>query len=236
MKLKFTILIVFGIVLNTLLALDLDRSPPKREFDDSKIKAYQLTSDFVYTKKSAKVNLWDGFFEWLAEKLEDLFDDKDAEFIGKFAYIIIRVLLWVIIIFAVGTIVYSLYKNGAFGVFGRKHKSVNISSDDFHILQSNPEWDELIKDAVDKGKFNQAIRLLYLRMLYLLGDSNQIEIIESKSIRDYQQELPSEFIKQFTTLSRYYQYAWFGGVTIDDEQFKEVHREFINFNVVADVE
>lgn len=207
-----------------------------RSFDAESIEEYKEDREFNYETQSANINWWNGFYEWLVAAIQDLFDEEDAETIGKTVYIIIRILLWAMVLFAIGMLGYSLYTKGVFGIIGRKPHQVNILGDDLLIIQSDQDWDALIKEAIIDRKYNEAIRFMFLQILKALSDSKLIELDKSKSTRDYQSELSAEYTNQFSILSRYYQYAWFGGVEIDESHFNEMHSRFKDFKVLNHVD
>lgn len=236
MRSLFTFILIFAIGFNSIGSV-VDISEPKpRHFDQRKIEEYKANPEFNYIHESQQSHWWSGFKEWLVEKLSYWFEDKDTEEISKIIYVSFQVLLWLIMISSIGLIIYSLYKKGLFGVIGRKKEELELLYQDLEdkVLETN--WNELIIQAIQQKQFNAAIRLLFLQLLQSLNNANQIEWDKAKSIRDYLHELHDQHREGFTSLARYYQYSWFGDVTIDEPHFNEIHHEFKSFNINVNVE
>ncbi len=237
MRFRLTLsLLLLTIVTNSYSASDTLAVRELRSFDSLRLEQYQSDSDFDYVTKPAEINWWKGFSEWVISIIRNLFEEEDAVAIGQIVYVVIRVLLWALAIFSIGIVIYSLYKKGVFGLIGRKQQEVNISDEDLLFIQKEEDWEERIRESIDECNYNEAIRFLFLQVLRILDDTNHIELDKAKSIRDYQKELSNTYSNQFKVLSRYYQYAWFGGVGIDKEHFNEMHSTFRDFNVATNVE
>ncbi|MEQ8925638.1 MAG: hypothetical protein RLO81_07465 [Fulvivirga sp.] len=236
MRFGITLFLFVAITFNLFGTSDTLNVRDVRSFDSSKLEQYRADSDFNYSTGSAQVSWWIGFREWLADLLQDYFQDKDEEAIGQIVYIIIRVLLWALALTAIGLVLYSLYKKGVFGLIGRKRHQLTMSDDDLLLIKEEIEWEKLIRQSIQNQKYNEAIRYLFLQVLKILSDLGKIELNKAKSIRDYQRELSIEYSDQFALLARCYQYVWFGGVTIDKKHFEDLHATFRDFNETVNVE
>ncbi|MEP3387304.1 MAG: hypothetical protein ABJO02_03895 [Reichenbachiella sp.] len=206
-----------------------------RTFDQKKLEAYKNNSEFTYLHESQTSHWWDGVQEWFANVLNDWFDDANPEGVGNFFYILFRIVLWGLLLFALVMVVYSLYKKGFWGMFSRKKHEIDPFYGELEdqVLETN--WQELVEKAILNKQYNIATRLLFLQLLQSLNHSELIIWEKSKSIRDYQKELTDEFKEGFLTLSRYYQYAWFGDVVIDELHFVQIQEEFQSFKANLNV-
>ena len=73
-----------------------------------------------------------------------------------------------------------------------------------------------IEDAIENKNYKLAIRLYYLFALKKLTDSGSIEWAPGKSNHDYYYELKRKAAKEhFSSLSRLFEYAWYGGFKIE---------------------
>ena len=230
MKLGVTFLAIISIALNSFGSFEATGIDTFRGFDQEKIEAYKVNPDFVYIHKSQVSHWSDGLYEWLADILSDWFKDKDATEIGIIIHTIFKVALWALLIFALGMLTHSLYKNGVFGVLGRKKQELELSFNDLENQVLETDWQLLINKAVMNSQFNIATRLLFLQLLQSLNKGNLIEWDKAKSIRDYNRELGTQYQHDFSSLARYYQYSWFGNVVIDASHFNEIQEEFKTFN------
>lgn len=207
-----------------------------RTFDKSKIEAIKADPDFSYVQESKVTHWWDGITAWIIKKLSDLFKDNSPEAIATILYTILKIVLWSLLAFALIMLGYSLYKNGAFGVFGKRKKKIDISFGTLEDKVLETDWNALIHTAIANRQYNVAIRFLFLQLLQALDQHNMIAWNKSKSIRDYQLELNNDYRSRFFSLAKYYQYSWFGEVTIDEKHFNEMHEEFKSFKINAHVD
>ena len=92
-------------------------------------------------------------------------------------------------------------------------------------------FDKLIADAVAKGDFRTGIRLLFLKSLKILADRNFIQWEHGKTNHDYLAELKKDDLKKgFNELNYYFEYAWYGNFSVNDETFKRVQQVFREWN------
>ncbi|MEO9852016.1 MAG: hypothetical protein ABJH72_18285 [Reichenbachiella sp.] len=236
MKSVLTILFLACSMTTSFGAIDSIYVESNRNFDQIELEAYRSNPDFSYIHESQTIHWWDGIYEWLVNFLSDWFEDKDSVAIGGLLYIVTKIALWTLMILAIGLLAYSLYKNGVFGVIGRKRQALDLSFSELEDQVLETDWQQLIGKAVANQQFNVAIRLHFLQLLQSLNSVNQIEWNKSKSIRDYQRELSAQYNQGFVALARYYQYSWFGDVQIDESHFNQMQDEFNSFNSSLNVE
>ena len=236
MRARLTLLLIVISALTSFASLSTENIPIYRNFDQSQIESYKANPAFSYVHASQRTNWWAGVQEWLVGVLSSLFDVEDKAQANAIFYIIVKVILWIIALSAIGIIVHSLYKKGVFGVIGRKEESFSLEYHDLDAKVLETDWQVLIVKAIDQKQFNVAIRLLYLQLLQTLNNAHLIEWDKSKTIRDYQGELNDPYREGFTSLARYYQYSWFGNVSIDELHFYMIQDEFKAFKASSNVE
>lgn len=219
-----------------VLALSITYKAQERTFSNDSIEKYHNNSDFNYIEKPTNLSWWQLFKEWLYNILKDFFSDKSGDEIVSLLDLILDILMWGIITIAVGIVAYSLYKRGFFGITSKKSTKIDHSFVELEeqVLETN--WKKLIDEAISKEQFNSAIRFMFLRILQSLNQEGKIIWQKSKSIRDYQREVPRDIKSEFKDLATYYQYSWFGKVSIDHIHFENIKKEFEQFNSLLNVE
>jgi hypothetical protein len=116
------------------------------------------------------------------------------------------------------------------GPFGKN----NPSDLDYSLLEENLQninFQQAIQDAVYEKNFRMAVRLLYLQSLKNLADHKLINWQINKSDEAYIQELNGNLLQQsFIDITLQFESNWYGGIPIDENEFRTVSERFINFN------
>jgi len=95
-------------------------------------------------------------------------------------------------------------------------------------------FDVPLKDFLQKSmaekRYRDAVRLLYLILLKNLADKNLINWRPGKTNHEYQAEIEDDEIKkQFSHLTRMYEYIWYGDFKISATEFDTIHDRFDEF-------
>ena len=237
MKLKglFLFLLSLNLGISILCAKDFNSNDIVfRSFDQEKIEVYKENSDF-YMLESAPLGLWERIIEWLSNKFKNIFKNVPNDKISSTLGIVIKIFLWGLGIFAVVMIFITLFKHGVFKVIQKVDKSVEIKHQNLEeqILETN--WQNLIDIEINAGRFNVALRLLFLQTIQLLNEKKYILWKKNKTNFDYLRELrKTGFDRSFTKLMQYYNFGWFGDFEIKELEFSEIHSEFKTFNTSID--
>jgi hypothetical protein len=94
-----------------------------------------------------------------------------------------------------------------------------------------------ISEATRSGNLKDAIRWWYLYTLYNLDHKKFIVLSEEKTNNEYIKSLrPTPYYKQFAALTLDYEYVWYGGFSIDDQQFRHIRQSFSDFNQIIEGE
>ncbi len=200
-----------------------------RTFDQERIDEIKNQTAYIYNGE-APVRFWDQFIEWLIAKLTTLFDGASERQISIFIKII-QGILWGLGIFAVVMIFFSLFKYGAFNPLKKENKldDIEFNSLEEKVLETN--WQELIDLEINAGKYNVALRLLFLQSIQLLNEKQLICWEKNKTNYDYLRELrKTNFETSFKNLIQYYNFGWFGDFEIKEWYFSDIHSEFKAFN------
>jgi hypothetical protein len=100
------------------------------------------------------------------------------------------------------------------------------SEEDIHGI----DFDAEIEKAIAQNNFRLAVRLLYLRCLKQLNDSQLIQWQLDKTNSAYINELADpEQKKTFSLITRQFEYVWYGNFAIDKQAFVNIAQLFQNF-------
>lgn len=190
-----------------------------RDFDQSKLNELREDEDYNYTEApTVAESLWDRFWRWIAQFFGLVFNEMAYTDWGN-------VLLYVLAVCALVIIVMAVLKVDAFRVLSGSDK--NVTKGVFHENIHEMDFDALIKEALAKRDFRNAVRLVFLQSLKLLSDKQHIDWQPGKTNHDYLDEVRSLDVKQgLGQLSYYFDYAWYGGFTISETQFARVKAIF----------
>ncbi len=115
-------------------------------------------------------------------------------------------------------------------LFNSKPENRSVESpleEDIHGIHFE---EELLK-ALNKAHFRQAVRLLYLQSLKELSDRNLIDWQLGKTNRTYLLELKEMPMKEhFASLTGQFEYVWYGGFSLGEQEFERIQEEFRTFN------
>lgn len=105
------------------------------------------------------------------------------------------------------------------------------------VIQSEEEKDifsinfnDAIEQAIREKNYRLAIRLQYLHVLKILTDKNIIKYQPDKTNFDYLLQLkPTGYYSEFFSVTRNYEYSWYGLFNIDEEKYNQVKKSFLDF-------
>lgn len=192
-----------------------------REPADEKQKELLNNPNYIYDRIGpAPKTLWQRFKEWMARKINELFNSKGGE-IG------LAILKYALIITAIVLIVFLLLKNNIRSLFYGKSASIAIDfkelEEDIHKIDFNG----LIATALLERDFRRAIRLHFLKLLKELTDKNLITWRTDKTNNDYFIELSNtKYSSNFKELAFLYEYIWYGNFQLDEADFLATIEKF----------
>lgn len=169
--------------------------------------------------------------ESLWEKLYRLATEWFNKVLGKSATTwIFRNGMYVGLFVIIGLIIWRIFVSEQMGLFTRKqHQSgVGINTiGDIHGIDFEPQ----IVQAVAQKHYREAVRLYYLRTLKQLEDCELIRWKPDKTNHDYVNELrQTPFSAQFSTLTRHFEYVWYGDLPLNTSDFEQIQAEFGAFS------
>jgi len=195
-----------------------------RRVNEAILNDLKADSDLQYKEPpTIAESLWSRFLKIIGQFLEELFETAVQTSWGNFFSYLLGVIVIVVIIMMI-------LKVNAFQIFYSGQGAGTMSK---HVLDENiheMDFEKLIDEAVTKKDFRKAIRLLFLHALKLLSDRHFIRWDQSKTNHDYIAELKADDLKKgFHELNFYFEYAWYGNFSINDEIFSKVQNTFIDW-------
>jgi len=212
---------------NRVLRIKIDTAAINlQKFDKHAIDKFRSDKDFDYRGNGVGVeaSLWERFWSWLWDKIL-----RGVGSVPHGGTIIMYTLLLAGIIFLIYIILKAAGLDPA-GLFRGSAQPLTLSytesSENIHEIN----FDEEIEKAISQHNFRLAVRLLYLKCLKQLSDSNLIQWQIDKTNSVYLYELADSPQKQtFGTLTRQFEYVWYGNFPIDQHAFGNIFDLFQDF-------
>ncbi len=200
-----------------------DRSPQTARYPaDSALNSYRADRDYQYGDDiPPPESLIGKFFTWLFRKIGAFFNSPSYQSFWRY----------VILIVIAGLVVYLGVKAEYLGflVPGRSARSTldyETLKEDIHAI----DFERELETATTQGNFRLAVRLLYLRSLKQLTDRNLIDWKPDKTNGQYVYELGNQpFSGQFNTLTRDFDYVWYGDFPLDKPRYEVLQTQFSQF-------
>jgi len=182
-----------------------------------KINDYRNDNDFKYIHKNSPDNFWDIFWDFLKKALKSAFSNNGiAPYFRTVFYIMV-----------ITTVILLVRKADISSIFS---KNKSISENRAEYLEETiygVDFDKNISNAIIQNDYRLAVRFLYLKLLNILDSKNLIEWFPGKTNRKYLQELKNHtFYNDFKTLSKIYDYIWYGHFVPDKNTFDTFYSVF----------
>lgn len=195
-----------------------------RSFDAATLKAYKAQKDFIYDDEApVGDSLWARFWSWFWKMIDRIFGDRVSGNVVKYLVIAAFVALLTFIIVKLSGLKLMM--------FTKRSKPVAVP---YHETEENIHelnFAEEIEKASNAGNYRLAIRLFYLLSLKKLSDRQLIHWLPEKTNQHYLEELKDEKKKsQFASLTRQFEYVWYGEFMINREVFNQFRTSFERFN------
>jgi hypothetical protein len=197
-----------------------------RRFSEPALDKYRAERDYQYNEvgPNQQISLWDRFWNWFWRAI--LGGLSASPGIGSF-------LKYLFLILAIACIAYFVMKLLGMDIesliLGKARKTplaYSESTENIHEIN----FDEEIEKAISTHNYRLAVRLLYLRSLKQLNDGEYIKWQPEKTNSAYIYELNNPTVRQdFISLTRQFEYVWYGGFSIDGSAFGNINQLFQNF-------
>ncbi|NHF61311.1 DUF4129 domain-containing protein [Flavobacteriaceae bacterium TP-CH-4] len=198
------------------------------EISEDRLEAYRNDPAFDYEVVKTERTWWDDFKEWLGNVLLRFFEwvfgaEKAVGFLANFIRIIPYILLGVLIFILIK---FFLKANANAMELAKKDESLVVLSEEEHLIK-NEDIQVLIQKALTAKDYRLAIRYYYLFILQKMSAKNLIEWQLQKTNDDYLEELQSKELKgPFRTITRLYDYIWYGSFSLDEAKYQRAERAF----------
>ena len=147
-----------------------------------------------------------------------------------FNTLFVRVLFWILAVFFIVFILYKLFLTESF--FRKTSGRLNVSAQQHEETAiTSSAFEKMINDAIINKDFRSAIRYLYLQTLQKLSTSGIIQLSHDKTNYEYVKELSGRIHQnEFASLTRNYEYVWYGKFNIDQEIFNRLQKDFKQYH------
>ena len=189
-----------------------------RTVSDEDWKKMKEDKGFIYTEDKNKA---------VKQKKVDLAPFAN---IGKFFNsTMLTVLMFLLVAILLVVVVYHLFFSGG-NYFGKRKSQTDTDSASFENVAEYSAWDQTLKEALDKNDYRLAVRVLYLQTLQQMHQQGWILFEQEKTNWDYVQELKqAEHLKEFTMLTTYFDYIWYGHFDIEGNQYQSIELRYRTF-------
>jgi hypothetical protein len=140
-----------------------------------------------------------------------------------------QIIIWAVVIVSL-LVIARLLARSSFGKLTRSApKLTGFNFNDLTEDLATINYTQRIAEALSENNFRLAIRWHYLEMLYQLDKQQQIVFAPYKTNIDYRYELKNKNIQAaFTSLSRIYDYVWYGEFVINETDYVNNAGAFLN--------
>lgn len=130
-------------------------------------------------------------------------------------------LLYTILILAFIVLILVLFRSHFQGIFLHdKKEGINITRNE---IDESVNFEELLNDALARNNYNLAVRYLYLILLRQLNTLKLISYKPGKTNIEYISEINNpEIVPLFRTVTRNYEYAWYGQFPLDQQAYRTI--------------
>lgn len=140
----------------------------------------------------------------------------------------IRNILYVVLGLALLTILFVLIRNN-YGRFLQKAPA-HLPEDQYRVVEdsiSGVDFDTQIAEATNQGRYAEAIRLHYLKILGQLDEQGRISWQHNKTNHDYLRELKGQAEHPtFRKVTRIFEYVWYGQFPLNQALFHQSLQPF----------
>lgn len=138
--------------------------------------------------------------------------------------------IWILVMLIVtGAVIYFLSAN-KISLFSKNDKRImdeNGEGEEEDLF--NMKYPELIRKAVAEKNFRLAVRLHYLQTLTMLDEKKLIRYIPENTNQHYLMQLHgTKYFNEFATVTRDYEYVWYGNFALAETGYERVREDFIN--------
>ncbi len=200
-----------------------------RQIDKENLQKYQDDNAFDYEVTEAERTWWGDFTIWLSNLFRRVFEgifgvEKAAGLLASFLRIVPYLLLGILIFLLIK---FFLKVNARALLQAKKEQSAVGLSEEEHLIK-NEDLQQLVQKALAEKNYRWAIRYYYLFLLKLMSEKELITWEPQKTNDDYNQEIKKLELQQpFSSITRLYDYIWYGEFPIDEFKYRRAEKTFL---------
>jgi hypothetical protein len=197
-----------------------------RSFDGTTIQRFKNASAYQYSRPQQGLTAWQRFWMWV------------GLLVARFLYFVSQTVIGQVIFYSAAglLILYVILKIMRIDIrnlFYRSSASAGIAFKTEEANIHDLDFEKLIREAVDKKQFRDAVRLIFLRALKMLSEEQLIRWLPGKTNDEYLFELRQHPAgPRLRELRYYFDYAWYGHFEINGQTYEAVHKTFTEFKAL----
>lgn len=199
-----------------------------KEINEDELSPYLNNPDYNYEEEVPQATWWDDVKAWFYNIIKRIFEwifGMDAA-VGPLAFFL-KIVPYLLLFFLIFLLIrFFLNANLRAMKNVEMNKSTVGLSEEEHIIK-NENIDDLIQKALIAKDYRLAVRYWYLQILKLLSEKELIIWELQKTNSDYLYEISTQELKTpFATVTRWYDYIWYGDFDIDEHRYQKVAHSF----------
>lgn len=193
-------------------------------FDTAAISELKAVPDHDYDRYVYEQELlWDRFKRWLGYQLRKLFGSRTGQAIMDHLHYVILALAVLVVLMLLRKRLFSPVLVPA------PHAARQVR--ELTVDPTSLDLDALLEQAEKQEDWRGALRLHYLKMLRHLVDQGHVRWQPENTDEDYLRQLDdAEERSRFRELSFLFRWAWFGGLPVDADRYRDWAPAFIRFH------
>lgn len=142
-----------------------------------------------------------------------------------------KIFFWALALIFIGFVSYKVLVKD--GIFLRKKSKLIVEDGEEPVqdLDDLSKYDTFIWEAENSNDLNLATRYLFLKTLKNLSEREFISFSPDKTNKEYLHEMKTNnYHEEFESLTRNYEYVWYGKFLIDKNAYQQLKEKFSLFN------
>ena len=191
---------------------------------------YLNDNDFIYNQEEGGKSFFKRLIEKIGLLLQKMFGIGTFKSYSDVTALIFKILCGLVVLVVLYFLIRLLMIHKGKWIFSKKNESILIDINNTEQLIQSADFEQLISETERQGDTRQSIRLYYLWLLKDLKDHDLIVWLPEKTNADYQYELKDDMLKKrFSTLSYLFNYIWYGGFDIVDDDYLTARKAFLSY-------
>jgi len=191
---------------------------------------YLNDQDFKYNQEEGGKTFFERLFIKIGVLLQKMFGIGTFKSYSDLTALIFKILCGLVVLVVLYFLIRLLMIHKGKWFFSKKNESIPIDINNTEQLIQSADFENLISETERLGDTRLSIRLYYLWLLKDLKDNDHIVWLPEKTNADYLSELKNDQLKKtFSTLSYLFNYIWYGGFEIGDDDYIIARKAFLNY-------